>query len=105
MKNKIDFKILFRRLRHLLKNIGSDADKDWKIMISVFFITFVGLIIFHTNLFLNIKNRLGDSARESESNNSSVNTKLLDEMVLKYDKRAEEYKKIENTQFQLIDPS
>jgi hypothetical protein len=105
MKNKINFKIFFKKLKHSLKNIGSDADKDWAIMITFFFFVFICIVIFHINLFLNIQSKLGEIGINAEAPNKAINSELLGEMVSRYEKRAGEYKRIEDTNFQMIDPS
>ncbi len=105
MKNKINFKILFRRVKNLLKNIGSDADKDWVIILSFFFIMFFVSIAFHINLFLNIKNGLNEKDGSVLTQKQAVDSGVLDEIIGKYDKRADEYKKIEENPLLLVDPS
>lgn len=105
MKNKVNYQILFKRLKHSFKNIGSDADKDWNIIILTFFVVFLGAVIFHINLFINVQARLDNNVGSLESKNQSINSEDLSEMVGKYEKRAEEYEKIEDIEFQLIDPS
>ena len=46
-----------------------------------------------------------DNITDVTSNDRVVSSGVLNEMVGKYDERAKEYKKIEETQFQLIDPA
>lgn len=105
MNNKINLKTFFKKLKHSFKNIGSDADKDWAIMITFFFFVFLCIVVFHINLFLNIQGKLDEIDINVQASNKAINSELLGEMVSRYEKRAEEYKKIEDTNFQMIDPS
>lgn len=104
MKNKFDIKIMFKRLSHAFRNIGSDADKDWRIIITIFALLFVASVVFHVHMFLTISNQSGVPTSMGE-NSVLLSTDELSSMVELYERRAEEYQKIKETTFTLIDPA
>lgn len=103
--NNIDIKIGFKKFKHALRNIGSDADKDWKILLVLFILAFFVTIIMHLNIFIFTKN-ISDASGFGEGEAPQVvNEDVLNQMVDKYDDRAREFQKIASSTIVLIDPA
>ncbi|MES2223799.1 MAG: hypothetical protein V4469_02590 [Patescibacteria group bacterium] len=100
---KFSITIFFKKIKHSFANIGSDADKDWKIVLSLFMLSILISIIWHTNLYLNIGT--SDNTISSEAAKSPINTKALGGMIVKYDDRAGEFQTIATDKKVFVDPA
>ncbi len=95
--------IFFKKFKHSFANIGSDADKDWKFVLSLFVLSIIISVIWHINVYVNI----GSSANVAGGVTSKppINTKALGNMIVKYDMRAGEFQNIMDSKKVFIDPA
>lgn len=100
---KVNLKIILKKIKHTFVNIGSDADKDWRIVFSLFIVSIVISIVWHINMYMNI-NIMNKTVPNSGAK-SAINVHDLEEMISKYDGRAEEFKNIIESKKPLIDPA
>ncbi len=102
---KINLKIIWKKTKHSFSNIGSDADKDWRIVLSLFIIFIFVSVIWHINVYIDIGGNDSLSLSEKTSDKTEVNAAILAQMIEKYDKRAEEFQSIKTNKKVLIDPA
>ena len=101
---KFNLKIIWKKFKHSFANIGSDADKDWRIMLSLFIVSLFVSVFAHINIYLSI----GDSDVISVQNvvdKTEVNPVVLGQTIEKYERRAEEFQTISTNKKVLIDPA
>ena len=104
MKN-FKLKISLKKVVANLKMLGSDADRDWKIMLSLSIILVVTSVVFHTSMLLSALKLEKVLDSESESKTELINTKKLNQILESYDIRAKEFERLSNTTFSFTDPA
>ncbi|MDB5204773.1 MAG: hypothetical protein JWP09_801 [Candidatus Taylorbacteria bacterium] len=95
--------IFFKKFKHSFANIGSDADKDWKFVLSLFVLSLVISVIWHINVYVNIG--ATNNAVSGGATKPPINTKALGDMIVKYDGRAGEFQNIIDNKKVFIDPA
>jgi hypothetical protein len=103
MMKKFNTKIFIKKVKHSLQNIGSDADKDWRIILSIFVLATITSIIWHINIFINSTDQKGTLPNVLSS--GKINIEVLENMTLLYTKRAEEFKRLLEDKRTFIDPA
>lgn len=104
MKN-INTKIIWKKIKHFCANIGSDSDKDWRIILSLFLIGVVFSIGWHLNILFTLDSSIKNVSNSIVVKNGEVNVTTLEETIHEYDTRNAEYQKLADTEKQLVDPA
>ena len=102
---KIDFKKTSKHIVHALKNIGSDADKDWRVFFLLFLVIFLISVAVHVQIYLNVESAKEDGASLEAKRTELIDSKALSDLLSKYDVRAGDYQKISSDTSVLVDPS
>ena len=102
---KLTPKIIWKKTKHSFANIGSDADKDWRIILSFFIVGVIMSLFWHIDLYLNIGSSGNSTSTQGVVDKTMVNTTVLSQMIDTYGKRADEFHIIENNKKVLIDPA
>lgn len=102
---KINIKIWFKKFKHAFKRIGSDADKDWKIALSLFIIAFIISIFIHTKMFFEVQDISDQYSNQFMYDTKPADTGALADMLNKYDKREKEYNSIASSTIITVDPN
>lgn len=103
--NNFKYKISLKKAIANLKVLGSDADKDWKIILSLSIILVIVSAVFHFSMLLSTWNLEKLSGGESESKTELINTKKLNHVLESYDDRAKEFERLESASFSFTDPA
>ncbi len=98
-------KIFWKKVVHFFRNIGSDADKDWRIIFTLFIVALLGSILFQINLYLAVGERNMIRIDKQFSPKTGVNAEQLRQMIDIYSKRADEFRIIESNKKVSIDPA
>ncbi|HEY4512166.1 MAG TPA: hypothetical protein VJH63_00710 [Candidatus Paceibacterota bacterium] len=103
---KINIKLVWKKIRHSFKEMGSDADKDWKIALSIFVVILIASIIFHVDILVGVETqKTGSVKTESATKVEFVNARTLNDVLSQYDRRAKEYQKLQSAPSTLVDPA
>jgi hypothetical protein len=102
---KIDFKKATKHFIHAIKNIGSDADRDWRIFFLIFVIAFFLSVVAHAEIFISAIGGQDAKFASPATKTELINSKALAELLSKYDERASEFDKRVNEDLSLVDPS
>lgn len=101
---KFNLTIFLKKIKHLLRNIGSDADKDWRISLSLFILAVITSTIWHINVYItSLEKELSETTLSA--NEKGVNVETLAEMTAIYDRRAEEFQKLLEQKPISVDPA
>lgn len=102
MKN-FNFKIFLKRVKHSLQHIGSDADKDWRILLSLFIVSIAISVIWHINIYVASLGK--EFVIDTKNNDRGASIEALSKMTDVYDNRAFEFQKLLEDKKILIDPA
>jgi len=104
MKN-FNFALRWKKAKHALKSVGSDADKDWKIVITISAAILLFILAFHAKLFIDLnKGELPDESSKVAPANL-LDGKSLSKTLSAYDARAKEYAVLKSSGTVLVDPA
>lgn len=98
-------KISLKKVTANLKLLGSDADKDWKIVLSLSIILVIASVAFHVTALVKTMNLEKGLDNELESETELINTEKLNQVLGSYDDRAREFERIRSTTFSFTDPA
>jgi hypothetical protein len=102
---KFDTKLILKKWKHAFKDIGSDADKDWKIvLVAVVILLFIS-IVFHAKIFIEMQGDEKNGGSGDPVATELINTRALDAVLLVYDERAAEFESIVTTGVTFVDPA
>lgn len=102
-KQKIQ--IIFKKIRHSFSNIGSDADKDWRIIFAIFGLLFFVSVIWHTKIYVEMSSAIKSPYFTMPSGGAPINEAMFDAIYAKYTKRSEESVVIISRKHSLVDPA
>lgn len=102
---RFDFKIALKKTKHAFKDIGSDADKDWKIVLISMMLLFVLCVILHVKVFLEVQNVKKQGGQVDSAATELINTKALEDVLSMYDERAESFEALSVQEFTFVDPA
>ncbi|MFA6050674.1 MAG: hypothetical protein WC761_05775 [Candidatus Paceibacterota bacterium] len=102
---KFDIKILLKKWKHAFKDIGSDADKDWKIVLVGFVVFLTFCIAFHAKIFIEMQSVRKNGGSHSPVATELINTRALDAVLSVYDDRASQFESIATTGVTFVDPA
>jgi len=102
---KTNIKFFFKKLVHSLKDIGSDADRDWAIVLVLFFLGIIVSVSWHARIYILMNDQLTNSSKESGVKGDEIKADSLLRVIKKYDERAQKYKSVINDKSNLIDPA
>ncbi len=102
---RFDLKVKWKKARHAFKDIGSDADKDWKILLIAGIILLLIMGVYSAKVFLDV--RAGERVRDTDNAKPTelIDAKALEKVLVQYDKRAEAFAQTEAQTFSFVDPS
>lgn len=88
-----------------IRSVGSDADKDWKILLSTMIVFAIASVVFHV-LVLVRSSSIGKSlSNKTETSTELINTTKLGQTLAIYDERAKESERLSSTTFSFVDPA
>jgi hypothetical protein len=100
-----DIKLIWKKARHAFKDIGSDADKDWKIVLVTAIILFLLIAAYNAEVFLALRSGQRTSAADNAVPTELINAKALENVLVKYDKRREAFNATAAQTFSFVDPA
>lgn len=101
---KINLKIITKKAKSAFVGIGSDADKDWKIVLSLFSVALVVSLVIHINIYINTSD-VSKSEPNKKGNVSEISPLVLGQIVDKYEKRTKEFNELVREKSVLVDPA
>ncbi len=102
---KFDLKLALKRLKHAFKDIGSDADKDWKIVLvgAICLLFVIGVV--NAKTFYDMYSLKGVEGEAAPASTELIDTKALENVLKAYDERAKDFDVISSSSFSFTDPS
>ncbi len=102
---KLSPKILWKKTKHTFTHIGSDADRDWRIVLILFIVSIFISVLWHIDLYLTMGDSKDIRSSKVQKNRAEVSEAVLNRMIDIYDKRADEFNSIKSDKKALIDPA
>lgn len=102
---KLSPRILWKKTKHSFTNIGSDADKDWRIILILFIVSVFVSVLWHIDLYLTMGDSKDMSSSKVQKSKTEVSEFVLGQMIDIYNKRADEFHIIENNKKTSVDPA
>ncbi len=105
MKKNKNFKTRLKKIVTRIKNLGNDADYDWRMILFVFLCSLIAVLALHVRIFTSTEQVLSSIETRPVQEYKVFDFDMLSQSVSAYKQREEEYKKIQNTQLKIIDPA
>ncbi len=104
MKN-FDLKITLKKWKHAFKDIGSDADKDWKLLLVAGILLLFAIGVVHGKIFYDVQSGKKQGEVLAGGATELIDTRALESVLALYDERAKEFDALSSSTFTFGDPS
>ncbi len=101
---KLEMKKFTKKFIHAVKNIGSDSDKDWRILFLTFLLVLVITTAEHLKTYFSVENDKRSGASLEAKGVELINSKALSNLLTKYEQRTLEYSEVASST-PLVDPA